>query len=64
ILERTNRTLKYEFVFREEFCSIRELRDGADRFLGWYNHVRLQSALGYTCPWAKLLETAKARNAA
>jgi len=24
ILERTNRTLKYEFVFREEFCSITE----------------------------------------
>jgi putative transposase len=64
ILERTNRTLKYEFVFREEFCSIRELRDGADRFLGWYNHVRLHAALGYACPWAKLLETAKARNAA
>jgi len=64
ILERTNRTLKYEFVFREEFHSIRELRDGADRFLGWYNRIRLHSALGYACPWAKLIEAAKARNAA
>ena len=26
--------------------------------------IRLHSALGYACPWAKLLETAKARNAA
>ena len=64
ILERTNRTLKYEFVFREEFHSIRELRAGADRFLGWYNHIRLHSALGYACPWAKLIEAVKARNAA
>ena len=64
VLERTNRTLNYEFVFREEFHSIRELRDGADRFLDWYNHIRLHSALDYACPWAKLLETAKARNAA
>ena len=64
ILERTNRTLKYEFVFREEFRKIQELRDGTDRFLGWYNRIRLHSALGYACPWAKLLETAKARNAA
>lgn len=64
ILERTNRTLKYEFVFREEFRSIQELRDGSGRFLSWYNHIRLHSALGYACPWAKLLETANARNAA
>ena len=64
ILERTNRTLKYEFVFREEFSSMQELRAGVDRFLNWYNHIRLHSALGYGCPWIKLLETANTRNAA
>lgn len=64
ILERTNRTLKYEFVFREDFASMQELRDGVDSFRDWYNHVRLHSALGYVCPWAKLLVTAKSRNAA
>ncbi|MEF2279425.1 integrase core domain-containing protein [Deinococcus sp. YIM 134068] len=64
VLERTNRTLKYEFVFREEFATMQELREGAVRFRDWYNQVRLHSALGYACPWAKLLETAKSRNAA
>lgn len=64
ILERTNRTLKYEFVFREEFTTMQELRDGVALFRHWYNQVRLHSALGYACPWAKLLETAKSRIAA
>jgi len=64
ILERTNRTLKYEFVFREDFATMQELRDGVESFRDWYNHVRLHSALGYACPWAKLLEAAKSRNAA
>ena len=64
ILERTNRTLKYEFVFREEFGCMQELRDGTGRFRDWYNQIRLHSALGYACPWAKLLEAAKSRNAA
>lgn len=64
ILERTNRTLKYEFVFREDFATMQELRDGTVRFRDWYNQVRLHSALGYACPWAKLLEAAKSRNAA
>lgn len=64
ILERTNRTLKYEFVFREDFASMQALQAGVTTFRTWYNHVRLHSALGYACPWAKLLETAKSRNAA
>jgi transposase InsO family protein len=38
--------------------------DGVESFRDWYNHVRLHSALEYVCPWAKLLETAKSRNAA
>lgn len=64
ILERTNRTLKYEFVFREEFASMQGLRAGIVKFRDWYNQVRLHSALGYACPWAKLLEAAQSRNAA
>lgn len=64
ILERTNRTLKYEFVFRADFTSMQELQAGVTTFRTWYNHVRLHSALGYACPWARLLETAKSRIAA
>jgi putative transposase len=64
ILERTNRTFKYEFVFREDFASMPKLQAGVTTFRTWYNHVRLHSALGYAYPWARLLETAKSRNAA
>ena len=56
--------LKCEFVFRQDFATMQELRDGTVRFRDWYNQVRLHSALGYACPWAKLLEAAKSRNAA
>lgn len=64
ILEHANRTLKFEFVFGEEFRSLQELRDGSDSFLSGYNHIRLHPALGYACPWAQLLDTANARRAA
>lgn len=64
MLERTNRTLKYGFVFRGEFCSMQELRHGTVRLRSWYNQVRLHSALGYAFPWAQVLEAAKSHNVA
>lgn len=44
--------------------SLQALRHGTVRFHDWDNRVRLHSALGYACPWAKLLEAATSRNAA
>ncbi|WP_051935505.1 integrase core domain-containing protein [Deinococcus sp. YIM 77859] len=64
ILERTHWTFNYEFVFREDFASLMELQAGVTTFYTWYNYVRLHSALSYAYPWAKLLGTAKSRNAA
>lgn len=64
ILERVNRTLKHEFVFREEVNTKAELSACCVQFRDWYNTARLHSALGYSRPWAKLLEAAKSRNAA
>lgn len=64
ILERVNRTLKHEFVFREEVTTKAELSACCVQFRDWYNTERLHSALGYSRPWAKLLEAAKSRNAA
>ena len=64
ILERANRSLEYEFVFREECGWMQELRHGTIRFRDWYNQVRLHAASGHACPWAQLLEAAKSRNAA
>lgn len=64
ILERVNRTLKYEFIFREEPKTKAELSALCTRFRTWYNTIRPHSALGYACPWAKLLEVAKSLKAA
>ena len=55
ILERLNRTLKYEFVFREEVNTIHELKEALDRFELWYNQHRPHSALAYELPWQKLI---------
>lgn len=64
ILERVNRTLKYEWIFREDIGSIAELREQCGRFREWYNRHRMHSALGYTYPWDKLLSSAKSLFAA
>ena len=64
ILERVNRTLKYEFIFRREPKSKAELGALCAEFRTWYNTVRPHSALGYDCPWAKLLEVAESLKAA
>lgn len=59
ILELVNRTLKYEWVFREEVRSIAELRAQCAEFRDWYNQRRRHSALGYAYPWDKLMASAK-----
>ncbi|WP_415789416.1 integrase core domain-containing protein [Deinococcus saxicola] len=59
ILERVNRNLKYEWIFRQEVRSITELRVQCAQFQHWYNTERLHSALGYTYPWDKLVASAK-----
>lgn len=64
ILERVNRTLKYEWMFRQEVRSITELRVQCAQFQYWYNTERLHSALGYAYPWDKLVASTKSRFAA
>lgn len=54
ILERLNRTFKYEFVFREEVSSLPDLLRVAPDFERWYNHERLHSSIGYDTPWDRL----------
>lgn len=55
ILERLNRTLKYEFVFREQVADQSELEEALMRFELWYNQHRPHSALGYELPWQRLV---------
>ncbi|MBB6017143.1 transposase [Deinococcus radiopugnans] len=64
ILERVNRNLKYEWIFRQEVRSITELRVQCGQFQHWYNTQRLHSALGYAYPWDKLIASAKSLFAA
>ncbi len=56
ILERLNRTFKYDFLFREECSSFDQLRDSCCRFEHWYNSERKHSSIGFRTPWQALLE--------
>ena len=58
ILERLNRTFKYDFVFRHQVDVIEELVRLAPQFQQWYNKGRLHSSIGYKVPWQHLLADA------
>jgi putative transposase len=55
ILERLNRTFKYEFVFRHEVTTSVDLQALVPRFQDWYNRERLHSSLGYQVPWRRFM---------
>lgn len=50
LLERLNRTLKYEMIFRHDPQDLAELKSLLLRFQLWYNAERLHAALGYQTP--------------
>lgn len=54
ILERLNRTFKYQFVFRHELSDFSTLQALCQQFKIWYNEQRKHSALGYATPWEAL----------
>lgn len=54
ILERLNRTFKYQFIFRHELTDFSHLQQLCQSFKSWYNQERKHSALGYATPWATL----------
>ena len=56
ILERLNRTLKHEFVFRQEVNTLADLKALLPAFLHWYNTQRLHSHLEYRPPAAVLAD--------
>ncbi|UCH27999.1 MAG: transposase [Trueperaceae bacterium] len=57
ILERLNRTFKYDFCLREEHATNSQLRDITQWFEVWYNRERLHSAIGYRTLWSLLAES-------
>jgi putative transposase len=58
ILERLNRTFKYDFVFRYGVEVLDDLKRLGPQFQQWYNQERLPSALGYKVPWQQLVADA------
>jgi putative transposase len=54
ILERLNRTFKYEHFFRLEVSSMKGLRECCASFLEWYNTKRRHTSIGYVTPHEKL----------
>jgi len=58
ILERLNRTFKYDYLFRLEINSFQDLVDSLQGFRSWYNNIRLHSSLKYQTPWSVFLQDA------
>jgi putative transposase len=54
ILERLNKTFKYDFYFRQEWDAFEHLTPLSKTFRRWYNHDRIHSAIDYLTPWQKL----------
>ena len=48
--ESANKTLKAEFVYREQFASLRDLQLKLNDYVWWYNKERMHSTLGYMSP--------------
>lgn len=48
--ESANKTLKAEFVYREQFASLRDLQLKVNDYVWWYNKERMHSTLGYMSP--------------
>lgn len=57
ILERLNRTWKYQWLFRHEYSTLQDVQTLADRFKAWYNHQRRHSSLAYATHWSVLAQS-------
>jgi len=50
LVERLNRTFKYDVVVRHEVTTSLDLKALVPQFRDWYNQERLRSSLGYQTP--------------
>jgi len=49
-VERTWRTLKYEWIFLRDYNSEQELRNSLGDFVRFFNNERIHQSLDYTTP--------------
>lgn len=50
VIERFFRTLKYNYIFINNFRNIKELKEGGDSYMSKYNNKRFHSSIGYKKP--------------
>lgn len=48
--ESANKTLKAEFLYREQFASLRDLQLKLNDYVWWHNKERMHSTPGYMGP--------------
>lgn len=49
-VERLWRSLKYEDIYLKDYCSVKEARQGIEKYFYFYNNVRPHQSLNYRCP--------------
>ena len=49
-VERLWRSLKYEDIYLKDYSSVKEARQGIDKYFSFYNNERLHQSLDYRCP--------------
>ena len=50
LVERFGRSLKYEWLYLNDYESVRDFSRGLQKYLRFYNTERLHSSLGYRTP--------------
>lgn len=49
-VERLWRSLKYEDIYLKDYASVKEARQGIEKYFRFYNNERLHQSLEYQCP--------------
>lgn len=53
------KTIKYEWLNRFHFQNIQQVDKAVDKYINWYNNIRIHSSIGYLSPNEKSLEVYK-----
>jgi transposase InsO family protein len=50
VIESFNKTIKTDFINRNQFVDVHDFTEKMDEYMEWYNNVRIHSSLGYLAP--------------
>ncbi len=50
VSEATNKILKTEFIYQNNFENLEQLQDELQEYISWYNNERIHSSIGYISP--------------